>query len=264
MRGWIDSARYVGAVHYALSGHIHPLKYCLGLAEAARAAGATLYGHSRALLIERGRRPVVRTEHGRVACDFVVAAGNAYLGGLLPSIAPRLMPLRSFIIATETLPAELARSLIRDRAAVSDNNFMLDYYRVDADDRMLFGGRVSSRAAGPGDLAPVLADRMRQAFPQLAHYKVEHAWGGLVDLTMNRAPDFGRVDDNLYYLQGFCGHGVALAGIAGQLVAEAIAGQAERFDLFASLRHTSFPGGPAMHGTLLRLGILYYQLRELI
>jgi glycine/D-amino acid oxidase-like deaminating enzyme len=263
MRGWIDSPRYVGAAHDRLAGHIHPLKYCLGLADAARAAGAVIHANSKVLLIERGQRPVVRTEQGSVACRFVLAAGNAYLGNMLPPVAAKLLPVRSFIIATETLPADLAASLIRDRAAVSDTNFVLDYYRLSHDDRMLFGGRVASMTASPQELAPVLRERLALVFPQLAWAKVEHAWGGLIDLTLNRAPDFGRVDPNLYYLQGFAGHGVALAGLAGLLVAEAIAGQAERFDLFGGIQHRDVPGGPALHGPLLRLGILYHRLREL-
>jgi glycine/D-amino acid oxidase-like deaminating enzyme len=263
VRDWIDSPRYTAAVYDPFAGHFHPLKYCLALADAARAAGAVLHGGSRVRLIERGRRPVVRTDSGRVTADFVLAAGNAYLGRVLPELAQRIMPVRSLIVATERLSAELAESLVRRRAAVSDTNFVLDYFRVTGDDRLLFGGRVAARDAAPQDLVPVLRQRLAAVFPQAAYARIEHEWGGLVDLTLNRAPDFGRLDGNLFYLQGFSGHGVALAGIAGKLVAEAIAGQAERFDLFGHIRHRDFPGGPALHGVLLRLGILYYRLREM-
>jgi hypothetical protein len=263
IRSWIDSPRYVALAHDRLAGHFHPLKYCLGLAEAARRAGAVLHGNSEVRLIERGERPMLRTEKGSVKARFVLAAANAYLGELAPMASRRVLPVRSFIIATETLPADLAKSLIRDRCAVSNTDFVLDYYRLSADDRLLFGGRVASTEATPQALGPVLGARLRAVFPQLGWAKVEHSWGGLVDLTRNRAPDFGRLDPNYYYLQGFSGHGVALAGIAGQLVAEAIAGQAERFDIFAELKHKDIPLGPAFHGMLLRLAILYYRLREM-
>ena len=264
IREWIDSPRYAGATFDPLGGHLHPLKYCLGLAAAAEAAGARLYAHSPVLMIERGGKPILRTERGRLACRHVLAACNAYLGDLLPQISRHLLPVRSFIVATETLNPGEADRLVRGRAAVSDNNFVLDYYRATPDDRLLFGGRVASISMGPEALAPVLAERMRQVFPQLGHYRIEHAWGGLIDLTLNRAPDFGRIDDNIYYLQGFSGHGLALAGLAGKLVAEAIAGEAGRFELFTGIRHHDVPGGRALHGILLRLGILYYRLRELL
>ncbi|WP_283148808.1 NAD(P)/FAD-dependent oxidoreductase [Silvimonas soli] len=261
---WIASPRYVGAANDRLSGHIHPLKYCLGLARVARTAGARIYAHSKVIKVERGPQPVVRTSQGQVRCKFVVAAGNAWLGDLLPKVTARIMPVRSFIIATVPIAPELANSLIHNRCAVCDTNFMIDYFRLSADNRMLFGGRISNGKADPMALIPQMRERLAAVFPQLAQTRVEYAWGGFVDVSMNRAPDFGRADANFYYLQGFSGHGVALTGIAGEMVADAIAGQAERFDLFARLKHHAYPGGPAMHGALLRLGVLYHQMKELV
>ncbi len=262
--GWIASPRYVGAAHDALSGHVHPLKYCLGLARAARAAGVAIHAHSRVNRIVRGANPVVHTDQGQVRCRFVVAAGNAWLGDLLPKVTARIMPVRSFIVATEPLPESIVTHLIRNRCAVCDTNFMIDYFRFSADNRMLFGGRISNGKADPQALIPQMQQRLGDVFEPLARAKIEYAWGGFVDVSMNRAPDFGRVDENFYYLQGFSGHGVALTGIAGQMVADAIAGQASRFDLFTRLKHFPYPGGAAMHGTWLRLGVWYHQLKEMV
>ena len=157
-----------------------------------------------------------------------------------------------------------ADAFIRHRAAACDTNFVLDYYRPTADNRMLFGGRVSYSTATPINLVGSMRSRMLQVFPQLADLKVPYAWGGFVDISMNRAPDFGRVEDNIYYLQGFSGHGLILTGIAGQVVAQAIAGQAERFDAFGQIKHHNFPKGRVLRTTAQVLGMWYYQLKELL
>lgn len=268
MGDWIASKRFHSGAFDPQSGHLHPLKYCLGLAAAARAAGVQLYEHSPVVHVERGMKPVVRTAQGQVVCDFVVLAGNVYLNEFGRAVAPevnqRIMPVGTYIIATEPMGQARADALIRRRAAVCDTNFVLDYFRPTADHRMLFGGRVSYSAATPGNLVESMRKRMLSVFPQLGDLAVPYAWGGFVDITMNRGPDFGRVENNIYYLQGFSGHGLALTGLAGKLVAEAIAGQAERFDLLARLRHKPFPGGAAMRMPALVLGMLYYQLRDLI
>ena len=268
VRDWIASERFHSGVYDPRSGHLHPLKYCLGLATAARAAGVRIYEDSPVTSVSRGAKPLVSTARGAVSCDFVVMAGNVYLNeygdAVAPEIASRIMPVGTYIIATEPMGAERAAGLIRHRAAVCDTNFVLDYFRPTADHRMLFGGRVSYSGATPMNLAAGVRQRMLAVFPQLADLAVPHAWGGFVDITMNRAPDFGRVDQNIYYLQGFSGHGLALTGMAGQLAAEAIAGQAGRFDLLARLRHRAFPGGAALRTPALVLGMLYHRLRDLI
>ena len=205
----------------------------------------------------------MKTAQGEVRSRFALVAANAYVGKLLGRQGAQIMPVRSFIVATEPLPPEPAAALIRQRAAVCDTNFMLDYFRLSADGRVLFGGRVSNGRSGPQDLIPSFRERLAAVFPQWAGVEITHAWGGLVDITMS-APDFGRVAPNLYYLQGFCGHGVALTGIAGQMVANAIAGQSERFDLFARLKHYRYPGGEGMHGAWLKLGLMYNQIKELV
>lgn len=265
---WIASGRFHSGVYDPRSGHLDPLKYCLGLAAAARAAGAVIHEHSAVTRVRRGARPLVATAQGEVACDFVVMAGNVHLNeygkAVAPDIGQRIMPVGTYIIATEPMEARRADALIRHRAAVCDTNFVLDYFRPTADHRMLFGGRVSYSGATPLNLAAGMRERMLAVFPQLADLSIPYAWGGFVDITMNRGPDFGRLEPNIYYLQGFSGHGLALTGMAGQLAAQAIAGQAGRFDLLSRLRHRAFPGGPAMRTPALVLGMLYYRLRDLL
>jgi gamma-glutamylputrescine oxidase len=263
---WIASERFHSGVFDANSGHLHPLKYCLGLGAAAKAAGVQIFENSAAYLVQRGSRPVVKTAQGEVACSFVVLAGNVYLGEygdqLAPELAARIMPVGTYIIATEPMGRARADALMPHRPAVSDTNFVLDYFRLSADHRLLFGAGESYSATTPRNLLSRMRKSMLRVFPQLADLALPHAWGGFVDITLNKAPNFGRVDPNVYYLQGFSGHGVALSGMAGKLVAETIAGQAERFDLFSRIRHHAFPGGAFMRTPALVLGMFYYRLRD--
>lgn len=265
---WIDSPRYHSGAYDPISGHLHPLKYCMGLAEAAVENGVQIYENSAAFYIQRGKAPVVKTAQGAVTCKFVVLAGNVYLGeygdDMAPEIRSRIMPVGTYIIATESMDEDRAEALMPKRPAVSDNNFVLDYFRLSADNRLLFGAGDNYRASKPRNLAERIRSRMLDVFPQLEDLAIPYAWGGFVDITMNRAPHFGRLHDNLYYLQGFSGHGVAITGMAGKLVAEAIAGQAERFDLFARLKHTAFPGGDVLRTPALVLGMWFYRLRDLL
>lgn len=265
---WIASERFHAGAFDPQSGHLHPLKYCLGLAAAARAAAVQVFENSAAVQIERGIKPVVKTAAGEVACRFVVLAGNVYLGEfgkrIAPELMPRIMPVGTYIITTEPMIRERADALIRQRAAAFDTNLVLDYFRVTADHRLLFGGGESYTTATPPNLAGRMRQRMLAVFPQLADLQVPHVWGGFVDITMNQAPDFGRLGSNIYYLQGFSGHGLAMAVMAGKLVAETIAGQAERFDLLARIKHHAFPGGALLRTPALVLGMFYYRLRDLL
>lgn len=268
VRRLIDSPRYLAAAYESRSGHLHPLKYALGLARAAEAAGVRIHEGSPVTALERGATLVARTAQGRVKARFGVLAGNCMLPeygpAVAPDIAPRIMPVGTYIVGTAPLDEALCRRLIPSNAAVCDNNFVLDYFRFSADRRMLFGGRVSYTALTPPDLRSTMARRMAQVFPDLRDAPVDYVWGGFVDISMNRAPDFGRLGDNLYYLQGFSGHGVALTGLAGQLVAEAVAGQAGRFDVFARLKHHAFPGGKLLRTPSLALGMLWYRMKDVM
>ena len=269
-----DARRLIGTDHYAAaareqrSGHLHPLKYALGLARAAEAAGVRIFECSAVAALQRGDTLVARTARGQVSARFGVLAGNCMLPeygpGVAPEIAARIMPVGTYILGTAPMGAELAERLIPGDAAVCDNNFVLDYFRFSADRRMLFGGRVSYTTMTPRHLEDTMRARMVSVFPELGAVSVEHLWGGFVDISMNRAPDFGRLGDNLYYLQGFSGHGVALTGLAGQLVAEAVLGQAGRFDLYARLKHHRFPGGALLRTPSLALGMWWHRLRDAV
>jgi gamma-glutamylputrescine oxidase len=174
------------------------------------------------------------------------------------------MPVGTYIVATAPLGEERITHLMRENIAVSDINFVLDYFRRSADHRLLFGGRVSYSGLDAFDTKRATRKRMLAVFPQLEDVAIDYAWGGYVDITMSRAPDFGRLAPNVYYLQGFSGHGIALTGMAGKLVAEAIAGHAERFDLFSRIPHRNFPGGKLMRTPALVLAMLWYRLRDLL
>ena len=266
MRQWVDSPRFHSAVFDPGSGHLHPLKYCLALGQAVRTAGVQVFENSPVFVVERGRRPVVRTAQGECSCDFVVLAGNVYLGeygdDIAPEVSSRIMPVGTYMVATEAMDVARARELLPRRCAASDTNFILDYFRLSADHRLLFGGGDSYTGSAPRNLISRIRRSMLEVFPQLDDLSVEHSWGGFVDITMNMAPHFGRLGRNIYFVQGFSGHGLALSGMAGLLVAEAIAGQAARFDLMARIRHLPFPGGTFMRRPALVLGMWYYRLRD--
>ncbi|OWY39854.1 FAD-dependent oxidoreductase [Xenophilus sp. AP218F] len=258
----VASPRYVGGLFDPRSGHLHPLNYALGLARAAREAGVRIYENTPVLRLERGDAPRAACEQGGVRCRHMVLACNAYIGALAPELERRIMPAGTYVIATEPLGDARARALIADNMAVCDTNFVLDYYRLSADHRLLFGGKVSYSGREPHDLAGAMRQDMLRVFPQLADVKVDYAWGGFCDITVNRAPDFGRLGGNIYYLQGFSGHGVNITGLAGKVVAEAIAGTAARLDLFEKIRHRPFPGGKLLRTPALVLGMAYYRMLD--
>lgn len=257
----LGTKAYHGALREAHAGHFHPLNYCLGLADAAIKAGAVIHEHSPVIEVDTGAKPFARTAQGKVSAKFMIVAGNAYLGRLVKPIYGHVMPVGSYIIATEPLGENRAKSLIKDNEAVADTNFILDYYRRSADHRLLFGGRANYSTLAPANLAAYMRPRMTKVFPQLGDMKVEFAWGGYIAITSNRLPDCGRLSPNVYYAQGYSGQGVALAGLYGKLMAEAVRGTAERFDLMARVRHLPFPGG-ALRTPLLVAAMTYFKIRD--
>ncbi|HQR48801.1 MAG TPA: FAD-binding oxidoreductase, partial [Steroidobacteraceae bacterium] len=264
-RALIASDRYIGGLLDSRSGHLHPLNYTLGLARAAEAAGARLFEGSQVTRLDHGPIATVATQHGLVRARHVALCCNAYIDDEVSSrLRARIMPVGTYIVATEPLGEARIRALMRENVAVTDINWVLDYFRPSADHRLLFGGRVSYSGLDPLNTARATRARMVKVFPQLADARIEYSWGGYVDITMSRAPDFGRLAPNVYYLQGFSGHGIALTGMAGRLVAEAIAGQAERFDLFTKLEHRDFPGGRAFRTPALVLAMLWFRLKDLL
>lgn len=263
VRTLVATQRYISGLYDTNSGHLHSLNYTLGLAAAAERHGTRIFEDTRALTIDQ-QRTRVRTAHGEVHARHIVLCGNVYLGSTAPSLTSKIMAVGTYIVATEPLGAERARALIANNAAVSDSNWVLDYFRRSADHRLLFGGRVNYSGLSSFDGPGVTRRRMVGVFPQLSDVKIDYAWGGDVDITLNRAPHFGRLSPNVYFLQGFSGHGITLTGIAGKLVADAIAGTAERFDVFAKIPHGTFPGGATLRRPALVLAMMYYRLKDLL
>lgn len=262
LRQELASDRYLGAVYDRASGHLHPLEYCLGLARAALAAGVRIYEQSPVVELVRGPKPVLRTARGQASGDFAVLCGNAWLRGIAPEVESRMMPVGTYIAATAPLGEAGARALIRNDMAVADVNWALDYFRLSRDHRLLFGGRASYSSYPPPNLGWVMQRRIRAVFPQLAGVPIDYLWGGYIDISLNRAPHWGRLGNNVYFAQGFSGHGVATTGLAGRLVAEAIAGQSRRLDAFAKIPHAPFPGGRLLRMPLLVAAMAWYRLRD--
>jgi gamma-glutamylputrescine oxidase len=248
----LGSTIYHGALRESGAGHLHPLNYCLGLARAAIKAGAVIYENSRVTDVDTGSNPSATTARGKV---------KAYLGRTVKSLYGRVMPVASYIIATEPLGENRAKSLIADNEAVANTNFIVDYYRRSKDHRMLFGGRASYSTVEPPSLATYMRPRMTHVFPQLKDVKIDFAWGGYIAITSNRIPDCGRISPTVYYAHGYSGQGVALTGLYGKLMAEAIRGTAERFDLLAKIKHLPFPGGP-IRTPILVAAMMYYRIRD--
>lgn len=258
----VASDRYIGGMLDKQGGHIHPLNLALGEATAVESLGGVVYENSPAVRIERGEQPLIHTPTGNVRAKFVVVAGNAYLGDLIPELAAKSMPCGTQVIATEPLDDELARSLLPQDYCVEDCNYLLDYYRLSADKRLIYGGGVVYGARDPADIESIIHPKMLKTFPQLAKVRIDYAWTGNFLLTLSRLPQVGRLGNNIYYSQGCSGHGVTYTHVAGKVIAEALSGQAERFDAFASLPHYPFPGGQRFQVPLSALGALYYSLRD--
>ncbi len=258
----VATERYFGGMLDASAAHLHPLKYALGLAGAAEDAGARLFECSRATAIRAASRPVVSTARGAVRAHHIVVCCNGYLDGLERRLSAKFMPLSSYMLATAPLGVDGARRLIRDDIAVCDTKFVVDYFRLSADHRLLFGGGETYTGREPRDVKAFVRTRMLRVFPQLADVDIDFGWGGRVAITANRLPHFGRLGTNVFFAHGFSGHGVALTSLAGKLIAEAVAGSAERFDVFARLPHADLPGGVLLRKPIHLLAMFYYSLRD--
>jgi len=265
VRGEVDSAIYVGGLLDRGGAHLHPLNYALGLARAARAEGVRIHADSAVVRFEKrdGRHRVV-TRGGHVDSDLVVFCANAYQGELVPALRRKIMPVGTYIIATERLDEARARILIPNDIAVADVKFVLDYFRLSADRRLLFGGKVSYTTLPPPGLKESMRRAMLTVFPQLRDAAIDYVWGGNVAITAERTPHLGRLEPGFYFAQGFSGHGVAMTGIAGRVIAGAVDGDASRLDLFARLPHQRFVGGRLLRTPILALAMLYYRVRDLL
>ena len=255
------SPEYRGGILDHGAAHLHPLNYALGLARAAAAAGARICEQSEVLDVEPGAQVKLRTENGCVTADHLILACNGYLGGLNSQVAARVMPINNFIVATEPLGDDAARVLAQD-VAVADSKFVVNYFRLSADKRLLFGGGESYGYKFPQNIEAVVRKPMAQIFPHLRDVKVDYAWGGTLGITMKRMPYLARLSPNILSASGYSGHGVGTATHAGQLMALAIQGQAEGFDTMARVPAPSFPGGARMRSPLLVLAMTWYALRD--
>jgi gamma-glutamylputrescine oxidase len=241
---------------------LHPLNFALGLANAASAAGVRVFEHSRVTGYSRTDPAVVRTAQGSVRASHVVLACNGYLGDLEPRSAGKIMPINNFMIATEPLGEERARELITGRFGIHDTRFVVNYFRLSADHRLLYGGGENYRSGFPRDIARFVRPYMLRMFPQLRDVKIDYAWGGTLAVTVNRLPHLGRLEPNVWFGQGYSGHGISTAVFAGKIIADAIAGVASRFEAFASLPTHTFPGGTLLRYPGMVLGMLYYGLKD--
>lgn len=241
---------------------LHPLNYTLGLANAAKDAGVRIFERSRVTKYSRTDPSLVETLQGSVKASFVVLACNGYLGKLEPRVARKIMPINNFMIATEPLGEDRAKGLIDGRFGVHDTRFVVDYFRLSEDHRLLFGGGENYRYNFPGDIETFVRKYMLKLFPQLSDVRIDYAWGGTLSVTVNRLPYIGRLKPNLYVAAGYSGHGISTASFAGKVIAETIAGTAQKFDIMADLPTHSFPGGTLLRYPGMVLGMLYYGLKD--
>ena len=263
----VGSDRYVGGLIDRGSGHLHPLNLALGEARVAESLGVRLFEQSTVTRIDYGSQVRVHTGLGSVRASTLVLGCNAYLNGLNAELSGKVLPAGSYIIATEPLSEAMARQLLPQNMAVCDQRVALDYYRLSADRRLLFGGACHYSGRDPKDIAAYMRPKMLKVFPQLANVRIDYQWGGMIGIGANRLPQIGRLHDqpNVYYAQAYSGHGLNATHLAGKLLAEAISGQhSGRFDLFAQVPHITFPGGKHLRSPLLALGMLWHRFKELI
>ena len=252
---------YIGALRNMGNGHLHPLNLCLGEAQAATALGTQIFEQSAALRIDHGEAVRVSTAEGSVTADYVVMAGNAYQV-LNKSIRGRFFPVRSYIIATEPLSEEQLDTVNPHDLAICDPNFVLQYFRLSADKRLLFGGRCNYFGDDQNVITANLKPRMLKIYPQLKDTNIEYAWGGTIAVPMNRVPQLGRIAPNVFYANAYSGHGVNVSHLAGEIMADIVGGTAERFDVFSGLRSAWIPGVNHFGNAMVSLGITYYGLKD--
>lgn len=257
----IGSDRYIGGMLDKKGGQIHPLNLALGEASAVESLGGKIFEHSQAIRVEEGEEVKIFTEKGVVGAKFIVVAGNAYLGDLLPKLSEKTVPCGTQVLTTEPLGEALAKELLPTDICVEDSNYLLDYYRLTADNRLIYGGDVAYGAREPARIESIIRPKMLKTFPQLANVKIDYTWTGNFSLTLSRMPQVGKLGKNILYSQGCSGHGVTFTHLAGRFIGEAIMGNSSRFDAFASLPHFPFPGG-IFRVPLLSIGAWYYDMRD--
>jgi glycine/D-amino acid oxidase-like deaminating enzyme len=258
----LDTGIYHGGIIDKRSGHLHPLNLCMGEARAAASLGVKIFEDSRVLDMRGGVKPYVVTDRGRIDANAVVLAGDAHHSFKRGRLNGLMFPTGSYIIGTEPLSADVAKRINPRDLAVCDSNIVLDYFRMSEDNRLLFGGRCNYSNRDPKDLVQALRPRLTEIFPELASVRIDYAWGGRIGIVLTRVPAIGRLEPNLYFMQGYCGHGVNATHVAARIVADAIAGTTERFDMFDKIRQIRLPVGRWLGNQMLALGMVYYRMRD--
>ena len=265
MASVVGSSLYAGGMIDMGSGHLHPLNLAIGEGLAAQSLGVRLFEGSAVTRIDYGSEVRVHTASGEVRAKTLVLACNAYMNDLNPELGGKILPAGSYVIATEQLGESAARQLIPQNMALCDQRVTVDYFRLSADNRLLFGGACHYSGRDPADIAAYMRPKMLKVFPHLADVKIEYQWGGMIGIGANRLPQIGRLKDhaNVFYAQAYAGHGVNATHLAGKLLGEAITAQhSSGFDIFAKVPHMTFPGGKHLRSPLLALGMLCYRARE--
>ena len=263
-RELLGTDAFIGGFVSYRDGHLHPLNLCIGEARAAAGLGVRIFEQSPVTGIEHGRRPKVKTARGQVEAEAVVLAGNAYHLLEPKHLSNLTFPAGSYIIGTEPLSEEMVAEINPRDLAVCDLNEVVDYYRLSADKRMLYGGRCNYSGREPASIKAAILPRMLKIYPQLKDVRIDFEWGGMIGIVLNRVPALGRINNNVYYCQGYSGHGVNATHIMGELTADAIGGTMEKFDLFANMDHFRIPGSQWVGNQIIALGMLYFRLKDML
>ncbi|WNC68865.1 FAD-binding oxidoreductase [Thalassotalea nanhaiensis] len=263
VKQFVNSDNYIGGLFNPTgNGHVHPLNLCAGEAHAASELGVQIFEQSKVTNIEHGSRVKVHTDCGKVDAKFLVLCGNAYMGELVPKLATKILPSNSSVIATAPLPSEIVNAIMPADVAVCDPRTALDYFRLSADKRLLFGGLSNYTGLEPTDLKATMAKKMLKVFPELAGIDIDYGWSGQMGIGLNRMPQLGNLADNIFYVQAYSGHGVAPTHMMARVIAEAIDGKPERFNILAKIHHWSFPGGKLFRRPALAIGMMYYKILD--
>ena len=263
IKEYVNSELYLGGYYREDWGHIQPLNLCLGEAKVAQSLGANIFENSQVTNITYGDNPVVTTQKGSVKAGHVILCGNAYMGKLVPYLDARVLPATSCIIGTEPLSDEqLQQTMVRD-VAVCDSRTALDYYRLSADKRLLFGGLSNYTGLEPANAEAVMRNKMAKVFPSLKNVKIDYSWSGRMGISVRRMPQIGRIkNSNILYASGYSGHGVAPTHMTGRLLAEAVDGNTHRFDIMNKMFHLPWPGGKLLRRPAMAAGMMFYKIRD--
>jgi len=263
-RSMLGTDAYIGGFACYRDGHLHPLNLCIGEARAAHELGVQIFEQSPVSGIEHGKRPKVKTANGFVQADSVVLAGNAYSLLEPKHLSNLVFPAGSYVIGTEPLSEEMVDEINPEDLCVCDSNEIVDYFRLSADKRMLFGGSCNYSGRDPSSIKAYIEPRMLKVYPQLKGLRIDYEWGGMIGVVLDRVPAVGRINNNVYYCQGYSGHGVNATHVMSEIVSDAVAGTMEKFDLFADMRHFRIPGSQWMGNQIIALGMLYYKMKDML